>query len=665
MPRTCRARFGAALLAAFAVASIVSSPTAKAAPTDVLDRPRSGADAIRALGAQISAAARSNDVSLSELREQLLEDKSIWLDNKGNRFAVEPTAAFAPTGNESFTPTSSIPDADTFLLHSKPGSNRVIYLDFDGEVVQNTGWNKSYTSGAAFTADPYDSDGVPSSFNSTELNVIKSVWQRVAEDYAAFDVDVTTQAPDPSAITRTDSSDQTYGTRALITNTTTMYSSCSCGGVAYIGTFDVTSSHSYYQPAFVFQRGLGSGAKNLAEAASHEVGHNLGLSHDGTSSTGYYGGHGAWAPIMGVGYNKPISQWSRGEFSGATNTEDDIAVIQANGAALRSDDYGNAAASAHPLTGATATVTGRITTAADVDAFSITAGAGAATFTLAPVATSPNLDASLTVLDANGAQVAFNDPGSAMLSREAASGMDAAVSLNLAAGKYTVLVGGVGYGAATTTGYSDYGSLGGYTLTASVAPTTSTPPPPPTNAAPTARFTPASATGVAPVTVAFNATTSSDTDGTIASYAWNFGNGATGTGATPSYTYTAAGSYTVTLTVTDNAGATGTATGTVTVTSPPTVAVPAAPTSATASRYWNSISVRWSDRSTNETGFYVYRERWNSVSRVWEARTRVATRAANATTFSDYPSSGTYRYLITAYNGAGQSAAAVTASVTR
>lgn len=75
---------------------------------------------------------------------------------------------------------------------------------------------------------------------------------------------------------------------------------------------------------------------------------------------------------------------------------------------------------------------------------------------------------------------------------------------------------------------------------------------------------PYSAAVGAPVTL--DGSASRDPDGSIASYAWNFGNGTSGSGATPSATYATAGTFTVTLTVTDNAGATNQASTTVTVT---------------------------------------------------------------------------------------------------
>jgi PKD repeat protein len=59
---------------------------------------------------------------------------------------------------------------------------------------------------------------------------------------------------------------------------------------------------------------------------------------------------------------------------------------------------------------------------------------------------------------------------------------------------------------------------------------------------------------------------SSDSDGSIVSYAWSFGDGSTGSSATASHTYSSPGSYTAALTVTDNSGATGTSSASVTIT---------------------------------------------------------------------------------------------------
>lgn len=85
------------------------------------------------------------------------------------------------------------------------------------------------------------------------------------------------------------------------------------------------------------------------------------------------------------------------------------------------------------------------------------------------------------------------------------------------------------------------------------------PPPPVVNIAPKARFTLSPLSGLYPLNVSFDASASSDSDGQIVSYKWNFGDGDKGSGVQVQHLYQQKNFYQITLTVTDDDGATGTA----------------------------------------------------------------------------------------------------------
>ncbi len=419
-----------------------------------LEQSTRGTAAVSALGADLPDAARAAGLTAAILERTLKTDPTLWLDECARPFYVEPAD---PAPDAVSTDPATVEAA--LSLHSRPGSTLTLYLDFDGHDAAGTVWSANY--GGDFIAEAYSIDSDPG-FNATELARIAGVWQRVAEDYAPFDVDVTTEDPGPAAITRSSVSDTEYGTRVVISPTNTIYSSCNCGGVAYIGVFDTTSSHAYMQPAWVFTRGVGTGSKNIAEAASHEAGHNLGLGHDGSSSSSYYSGHGVWAPIMGVGYYKPLSQWSRGEYTGANNTQDDLAVISSNGPAPVTDDVGDTRGSASIiLPGST---TGEISSRGDVDWFRFTAS-GSTTVTVDPLNPGGNLDVALGIYGEDGAELLLVDPLSTYVSSDSATGLAASTTLTVPPGTYLAKVDGVGAGSVSGTGYSDYGSLGRYTLT--------------------------------------------------------------------------------------------------------------------------------------------------------------------------------------------------------
>jgi PKD repeat protein len=166
------------------------------------------------------------------------------------------------------------------------------------------------------------------------------------------------------------------------------------------------------------------------------------------------------------------------------------------------------------------------------------------------------------------------------------------------------------------------------------------------NQAPVARATATPSSGLAPLAVSFNGSTSSDADGSVVSWAWTFGDGGTGSGATASHTYTAAGAYTAQLTVTDNQGATGSTSVPISV----TANTLAAPSNLTATVSGSNVTLRWQDNSANESGFYVERAPRGG------AFARIATVGANAVTYVNSVSRGQYAYRVQAFNSTTVSA---------
>ena len=432
-----------------------------------------------------------------------LDEKQLRVDKSGGIFFEDPAISSEELANviesPETTPTiEQISFADAFTLHSKPGASRTVHLDMDGHVVSGTAWNSGNAD--PLFMRPYDSDGNEASFSQAELDSIAETWKRIAEDFAPYDIDVTTEPP------------SSYGpnvglilvTPKADTNGIEIFT-CGCGGVAYVGVWG-RSDYASYQPALVFTDGVGTGPHNISEAASHELGHNLGLSHDGFGSQGYYGGHGSgnvsWAPIMGVGYNRMVTQWSQGEYTGATQIQDDLQIM-AGHLNYRSDDHEDinlAAASPLSVTGTAVVGTnpvsdpgnnspankGIIEDRNDIDLFSMDVGAGTIDLTItpawidvfAPSGKNPelrgaNVDIEARLLNNSGVEIASSNP---------LTDTFAQITANVSAGRYILAIDGVGVGDVLGTGYNDYGSLGQYFINGSVPEDTTVtlPPPAPT-----------------------------------------------------------------------------------------------------------------------------------------------------------------------------------------
>lgn len=458
--------FGLIVAGALAFALALPAAAEPSQPRWLLPEPMAGTAALDAVGKRLPEVAQLNGVTTRQLLRLLERDQNAWLDRTGRLLFKDTHVPVAASGEPA--EAAPYPNEQTFLLHSRPTASRTIHLDFDGHVVEGTAWN-NFSSFGSGVQPAFDIDGDPASWGQAEHDVVQSVFRRVAEDFSPFNVDVTTEDPGVAGLHRDSESDEVFGTRVLITPSQEAHDALcgGCGGVAFVGNYDDVGSNTYWQPAWVFAQYMGGNAKYIAEAASHEAGHNLGLMHHGTSSLSYYEGHHNWAPIMGVGYYRPLVQWSNGEYADANNAEqDDIELIQENGLPLRPDDHRDTLR--RPTTfrpgGAMA---GTIGIRSDIDVFSIIRRcSGPATVWLDVAPDSPNLDARLRLLTPSGTVLAEDDPASGTSHYDLATGLSASITASLQPGRYVVEVDGVGVHDETR-GYSDYASLGDYTLTVS------------------------------------------------------------------------------------------------------------------------------------------------------------------------------------------------------
>lgn len=329
-------------------------------------------------------------------------------------------------------------------LSSYPSATGVIFLDFDGHTVQGTSWN--YNGPIVCGA---------SGLNNTQIT---EVFNRVAEDYRPFNINVTTDS------TKFLAAPATKRTRVILTVSSSWYGSS--GGVAFVGSFPWGDD----TPCFVFSALLNYNVKNISEATAHEAGHTLGLYHQSkydaacTKLSDYNSGVGSgeigWAPIMGVGYYRNFTLWNNGPNSfSCTDYQSDLDIITTtNGFSYRTDDHSNsfASATAANFTNNQFNVSGVVERNTDVDLIRFIIPEGghfeldAVPYNVGTGNSGSDLDMQITLYNSSQAVLNVYNPGALLSS---------VVDTILNAGTYYMRVEGKGNQYAPA-----YASLGSYSL---------------------------------------------------------------------------------------------------------------------------------------------------------------------------------------------------------
>jgi len=338
-------------------------------------------------------------------------------------------------------------NAQVPALSSYPSATAVLFLDFDGHTVDGTSWNMS---GPIYCA--------PAALDNSQITTI---FNRVAEDYRPFNINITTDS------TKYLAANAFKRMRLIVTPTYQWYGAS--GGVAFVGSFTWGDD----TPCFVFSGLLNNNVKNIAEAAAHEAGHTLGLYHQSSydancvKTSDYNAGTGTgeigWAPIMGVGYYQNLTLWNNGPNSfGCTNYQSDLSVITGgNGFTYRTDDYANTfgSATSTSFTNNQFEINGVVEQSNDGDLFRFVMPAfgrlqlSAIPYNVGTGSAGSNLDMQVTLYNAATTQISVYNPGTLLSS---------VADTLLNAGTYYIRVEGKGNIYAP-----NYASLGSYALAGS------------------------------------------------------------------------------------------------------------------------------------------------------------------------------------------------------
>jgi hypothetical protein len=308
---------------------------------------------------------------------------------------------------------------DLMRLQSRPGAPKVIYLDIRESMNGDT----------------------PIDFSKEEM---WKGWASVAAGFSSFDVNVTTDS-------------EVYEEAGVQNSGIAVFEPTDERAQCVLGAFGTREACEIFTgPGAEPEEGYGVGRTTL-----HELGHLVGLSHDGTGSDEYFNGFSEfdWAPIMGNYYahsgDDALNQWSKGEYSGADNDEDDLEILTQSFEYLDDDIPDTKPMQISGTDVAADDNWGQIARTADTDEFTFTIGtSGHATLNVDRIEYigGSMLDVDARIVNASGEELAANNPKAARGAR---------LDLDLPAGDYTLVVRGAAEGTPEN-GFSNYSSIGFY-----------------------------------------------------------------------------------------------------------------------------------------------------------------------------------------------------------